>query len=241
MDTNITTPAYFAKLTAPQRVEVVLYILQSGRTVEIIREMYEAGTLELIFPPAIRGLHGMHQGRHHKYTALDHCAYCALASSENGDATDSLAALAHDWAKWETRNVKDDGTVTFYGHAERGAEMFRKWAAPLKEAFAAAGINTNLVAALIEHHMYFVAWVNNTPMRTNKILAMVDAIGEDSLYRLFRLRHADWITSAAEPETLEAMDRAQRDILLTAQERKNKAAADAKKIKLAVSARSSSA
>jgi len=59
-------------------------------------------------------------------------------------------ALLHDIGKPKTRRIDDDGTVTFHGHAEVGASMFRKRVA---DRVGFEGAERERVHFLILHHL----------------------------------------------------------------------------------------
>lgn len=59
-------------------------------------------------------------------------------------------ALLHDIGKPKTRRIDDRGNVTFYGHAEVGASMFRKRVA---ERLGFEGFEAERIHFLILHHL----------------------------------------------------------------------------------------
>jgi poly(A) polymerase len=59
-------------------------------------------------------------------------------------------ALLHDIGKPKTRRIDDGGTVTFHGHAEAGASMFRKRVA---DRLGFEGAQRERVHFLILHHL----------------------------------------------------------------------------------------
>ena len=59
-------------------------------------------------------------------------------------------ALLHDIGKPKTRCIDDDGTVTFHGHAEVGASMFRKRVA---DRLGFEGAQRERIHFLILHHL----------------------------------------------------------------------------------------
>ena len=59
-------------------------------------------------------------------------------------------ALLHDIGKPKTRRIDDDGTVTFHGHAEVGASMFRKRVA---DRLGFEGAQRERIDFLILHHL----------------------------------------------------------------------------------------
>lgn len=238
----VLSPCLLAKLTAEQKVDLVLYIFSQANSAELLRMMYRVGTFELVFPGRLRGLWDMDQGaEHHKLSAFDHCAECAavleglLVGDGDTEGVGGVIGFWHDAGKIETRAMTPEGKVTFHGHAEAGAALFAEWAAPLSEAFAAKGVDVKVAEAVIRHHMYFVAWCNGTPMTDKAILRMVAELGEANLPLLFALRQADWATSSRDMDTKEAQERAYHDILRAVAGAREKAAAEAAKVRLAVS------
>ncbi|MEM7448194.1 MAG: HDIG domain-containing metalloprotein [Myxococcota bacterium] len=78
-------------------------------------------------------------------------------------------ALLHDIGKPKTRRIEDNGQVTFYGHAEVGAAMFRKRTA---QRLGMQGALYERVHFLILHHLrpsqYRASWTDSAVRRFYK-------------------------------------------------------------------------
>jgi poly(A) polymerase len=101
-------------------------------------------------------------------------------------------ALLHDIGKPKTRRIDDAGNVTFHGHAEVGAAMFRKRVA---ERLGFEGDERERVHFLILHHLraaqYDEDWTDAAVRRFYKQM-------EEGLRDLLDLSRADITTKRAE-------------------------------------------
>jgi poly(A) polymerase len=101
-------------------------------------------------------------------------------------------ALLHDIGKPKTRRIDDAGNVTFHGHAEVGAAMFRKRVA---ERLGFVGAERERVHFLILHHLraaqYDEDWTDAAVRRFYKQM-------EEGLRDLLDLSRADITTKRAE-------------------------------------------
>jgi poly(A) polymerase len=101
-------------------------------------------------------------------------------------------ALLHDIGKPKTRRIDDRGNVTFYGHAEVGASMFRKRVA---ERLGFEGFEAERIHFLILHHLraaqYEEDWTDAAIRRFYKQMG-------DGLRDLLDLSRADITTKRPE-------------------------------------------
>jgi poly(A) polymerase len=101
-------------------------------------------------------------------------------------------ALLHDIGKPKTRRIDDRGNVTFYGHAEVGASMFRKRVA---ERLGFEGFEAERIHFLILHHLraaqYEEDWTDAAVRRFYKQMG-------DGLRDLLDLSRADITTKRPE-------------------------------------------
>ncbi|MGB5705038.1 MAG: HDIG domain-containing metalloprotein [Polyangiales bacterium] len=101
-------------------------------------------------------------------------------------------ALLHDIGKPKTRRIDDRGNVTFYGHAEVGASMFRKRVA---DRLGFEGFESERVHFLILHHLraaqYEEDWTDAAVRRFYKQMG-------DGLRDLLDLSRADITTKRPE-------------------------------------------
>ena len=102
------------------------------------------------------------------------------------------SALLHDIGKPKTRRIDDRGTVTFHGHAEVGAAMFRKRVA---HRLGFEGFERERVHFLILHHLraaqYEESWTDAAVRRFYKQMG-------DGLRDLLDLSRADITTKRPE-------------------------------------------
>ena len=80
------------------------------------------------------------------------------------------AAVAHDWAKPETRSVGEDSRIRFLTHDEKGAEV----AAKRMRALVFTTAEVQLVSQIIRHHM------------RPSLLAQEGVLTRRAIYRFFR-------------------------------------------------------
>ena len=101
-------------------------------------------------------------------------------------------ALLHDIGKPKTRKITDDGQVTFYGHSEVGAAMFRR---KVKRRLGFEGELSDRVHFLILNHLrasqYETSWTDAAVRRFYKQM-------DDGLRDLLDLSRADITTKRPE-------------------------------------------
>jgi len=124
---------------------------------------------------------GVPQNRYHEFDVYHH----TLATVREADPRFRVrwAALCHDLGKPATRAEKDDGDNSFYGHAQRGAEI----TARLLDRLRFPRSERDAIALLVSEHMfdYRPEWTDAAVRRFLK------RVGWDHLDDLFLLREAD--------------------------------------------------
>ncbi len=166
---------HILKKAPPERITLELFkTLKHQRSAKVIRDLYEYGVLEVIFPEVARLREIKDQGEHHIYPLDEHTLkvleslekvlqekekYVSAELLENlgtmqvhGEFSDiellKLSALFHDIAKPHTFEVKD-GKVTFYNHDKLGAQIVKEIGKRLKWSDSA----TEFIAKIVEHHL----------------------------------------------------------------------------------------
>lgn len=126
-----------------------------------------------------------------------------------------LAALLHDIAKPATRQIADDGTVTFYGHDILGERMARK-------RLGALGYSNEVIdkiGLLIRMHVrwYEPSWtdggirrfVREAGSQFNDLMALMEAdnTGTDPKYRnLYKALHKEFLARVERLKAQEKLD-----------------------------------
>lgn len=226
---EVARQAYRIETIAVERVSYELQsIFASTRTSMTLQMMAEDGLLPFLLPELYEG-HGVMQPKFHHLDVFGH-SFLALemmeriiqspadyypehselfgAYLENPRVVRALkwAALMHDVGKPATRVVRKDkgGRVTFYGHDERGKEIFMSYARRSRWSQA----DSELVGGLIAMHMHPFhlcnverSEKNLTPRAALKISQRAGA----NLEGLFLLAMADSLASEGEqkPEGME--------------------------------------
>jgi putative nucleotidyltransferase with HDIG domain len=199
-----------AALVAMERVrdewERLLRTPHPSRGIELLRR---AGLLER-WAPELARCAGVPQNRYHAYDVYEH----SLRTCDAAPAAKPRvrwAALLHDIGKPETRVVRD-GEGTFYGHAERGAEL----ADALLLRFRTPNDERHAIVHLVREHMFdFRREWSDAALRR-----WLRRVGVDAVADLFDLRLADVVgngTRAGFPMLLEEM-RARIEQLLREQQ-----------------------
>ncbi|RMH80050.1 MAG: CCA tRNA nucleotidyltransferase [Acidobacteria bacterium] len=167
--------ASLLKKSPAERVSLELFkVLSHPKSHKVLRELYEHGVLEALFPEARRWKEIKYQGEHHTYPLDEHVLkvmeFIDLVVEERerylhgelleklgsmevlGEFSDlellKLSALFHDIAKPHTFELKE-GKVTFYNHDKVGAQMVREYG----KAYRWGKEATEFVAKLVEQHL----------------------------------------------------------------------------------------
>ncbi len=145
----------------------------------------DVGLLKYIFPELLEG-EGVTQRGPHRFDIFRHNLFSLKwAATESGSLVVRLAALFHDIGKVKTRQVLEDGKITFYDHPKAGAHI-------------ASAILTRLhfphkiiedVAHLVYHHMFYYDVGKVTPSGVRRLLLRVG--GKEIFDDLLIVRRAD--------------------------------------------------
>ena len=101
------------------------------------------------FAPELLEIVGVTQNEFHAYPVWDHTLIALGNLPPEASLTLRLATLFHDVGKPRTKGAGEDGRVHFYGHADVGADMTRRWMGRLK--FSNDEIQA--VSTLVAQHM----------------------------------------------------------------------------------------
>ncbi|MDY6835959.1 MAG: HD domain-containing protein [Chloroflexota bacterium] len=101
-----------------------------------------------------------------------------------------LAALLHDVAKPQTKNIEKDGRTHFFGHAKEGALMARD----VLKRLRFGGQQIRLVESMIEHHLRL--WqMSNIGLPTRRAIYRYFRDTTDASFDIIVLSLADYIAS----------------------------------------------
>jgi poly(A) polymerase len=166
---------YLLSKVPGERISLELFkILRHNQSAKVIRDLYQNGVLEVIFPEFSRLREVKDQGEHHIYPLDEHTLrvlsaleqvieekerYLSSDLSKNlgtmqvhGEFSDiellKLAALFHDIAKPHTFEIRN-GKITFYNHDKLGAKMVKEIGKRLKWSDTA----TEFISKLVEEHL----------------------------------------------------------------------------------------
>ncbi|MFN7064716.1 MAG: HD domain-containing protein [Aquificaceae bacterium] len=158
-----------------ERITLELFkILRTSESHKILKNLYEHGILQILFPETERWKEIRDQGDHHLYPLEEHVLRVlealekllqevdvylpaeflkGLGSMEvHGEFSDvellKLSALLHDIAKPHTFEIKE-GKITFYNHHKVGAQIVSQYGKTYKWGENA----TKFVAKLVEEHL----------------------------------------------------------------------------------------
>ena len=112
------------------------------------------------FAPELMEMAGVTQNEFHAYPVWEHTLIALGNLNPDASLTLRLATLSHDVGKPRTKGVGEDGRVHFYGHADLGAEIARRWMGRLKFP----NDETQAVTTLVAQHMrigeYHAHWTD---------------------------------------------------------------------------------
>ena len=150
----IKRDAKLVKNSAGERIRTELFkILRSYKAYYYLSQMADIGLLREIFPE-LDALKGCTQNRYHSYDVFEHTmkAFCCLEKilndyseyipkiynqnikqlNKNKGHLLKLAILLHDIGKPAARSIDRRGSIHFYGHGKKGADMVNKISQRLK-------------------------------------------------------------------------------------------------------------
>lgn len=128
--------------------------------------LHETGCLD-VWLPEVAGLVGFGDGEWRHKDVWKHTKLVVKQSVPRLEVR--WGALLHDIGKPRTRRIEPDGAVTFYGHSEVGAAMFKKRVAP---RLGFEGALYDRLHFLILHHLrasqYDGSWTDSAVRRFYK-------------------------------------------------------------------------
>ena len=210
-------------------------LLAADRVYPVILQMDDVGILSVMFPE-VEPMRGMSQNRFHRYDVWEHSLKCLeelellletyqkrlcgyegiirpylerpLGGGWTGASLLKLTALFHDVGKPDTRNVKEDGEATFYGHENRGAVIFTSMCLRLLMGRRAVRTGT----ALIKHHMRLLSLSRMEHITPRALGRLIRDVG-DNLPGVVLLGLADTGAGHTDARRVEQGDALARDIL----------------------------
>ncbi len=182
-------PATWRNLPASELRQVFDVVLMSRHTPAALQALYDIGVLD-VWLPEVASLVGF-GGRDWRHKDVwRHTKQVVWQSVPR--LTVRWGALLHDIGKVKTRRLEADGKVTFHGHAEVGAAMFRKRIAKRLPFESSLYQRTNY---LIYHHLrgsqYDGTWTDGAVRRFYREMG-------DGLDDLLLLSRADITTKYRE-------------------------------------------
>jgi len=190
----VTGMASQLKLAAAERVRdemmKILLIERPSKGFDLLRK---SGLLEAFLPELTEGINRK-QNRRHKHTVFRHIMETVDRTEQ--DPVLRLAALFHDIAKPRTRK-KNKGDFTFYGHAEKSAEM----AAGIMERLRFSNEMIRRVTNLVAHHMveYNSQWSDGAVRR------LIRRFQPDPVETLLSFRRADLLAHGTADKDLDLL------------------------------------
>jgi putative nucleotidyltransferase with HDIG domain len=175
----------FRKVSAERVRDELLKLLLAPHPSRGIELMRQTGLLAEVLPEVLAEF-GCQQNRFHKHDVYQH----SLATLDVVAAQPilRLAALLHDVGKPGTQTPQPDapGEFGFFKHEHVGAEM----AEAIAERLRLSRAETELLVALVEHHMFFYTpeWSDGTVRR------FVNRVQAERISLLFSLREADIVS-----------------------------------------------
>ena len=112
------------------------------------------------FAPELTAMVGVTQNEFHAYPVWDHTLIALGNLPPDATLALRLATLFHDVGKPPTKAVGDDGRVHFYGHADAGAAITRRWMNRLKFSNDEIAAVTKLVAQHMRIGEYKPLWTD---------------------------------------------------------------------------------
>ena len=151
------------------------------------------------FAPELLEMVGVTQNEFHAYPVWEHTLLALQNLPPDASLTLRLATLLHDVGKPRIRSVGDDGRVHFYGHADAGAEVARRFLTRLKFSNDEIAAVTTLVAQHMRIGDYQDAWTDAAVRRLMRDLG-------PHLDALFAIHAADVSALAPEQHNLSRAD-----------------------------------
>jgi hypothetical protein len=141
--------------------------------------------LDFWYPDELEDLIGMKQGKQHNTDVLQHSI--SVLTKTSPILPLRMAALLHDTGKALTREVSDDGKITFKGHEAKSAIIAKKLLTEL--GYDPDFIHT--VAMLCHNHMRTKQFGNDIKSMSNKAIRRIMVNAGKDFDLLLELIHAD--------------------------------------------------
>jgi len=210
-------------------------LLDAKRTYPVICAMDDAGVLPVLFPE-IETMRGVSQNRFHRFDVWGHSLACLdelerlievyperlpgygevirtyldrpMGGGWTNESLLKLTAIFHDVGKPATRNVREDGEATFYGHENKGAAIFKSMCLRLLMGRRAVRAGTSL----IRHHMRLLSLSCMEEITPRALGRLIRDVGDD-LPGVVLLGLADTGAGHTDSHRLQQGDDLARDIL----------------------------
>ncbi len=147
-------------------------------------ELLKDGGLLAQFAPELLEMVGVTQNEAHAYPVWEHSLLALGSLPPDASLTLRLATLFHDVGKPRTKGAGEDGRIHFYGHADVGADMVRRWMNRLKFPNDEISAVTTLVAQHMRIGEYHDDWTDAAVRRLMRDLG-------PHLDDLFEINRAD--------------------------------------------------
>ncbi len=168
------------RLSAERVREELERLLLGARPDAGLDLLSETGLLDPVLPE-LAACRGVSQNRYHRHDVYRHRLETVRAAARRPRVV--WAALCHDLGKPATRAVRPDGEITFYGHAQVGAEITDR----ALERLRFPRLERLAIVHLVREHLF-----DYTPEWTDAaVRRFLRRVGEEHLTDLFDLRRAD--------------------------------------------------
>ncbi len=131
------------QLISRERIQAELDKLLCSSHPEYFRKAYELGITKVVLPEFDAAMKTPQRNRYHQFSVGEHTL--KTLGQIRADRVLRWTMLLHDLGKTETMSEDPDGTIHFYGHAKKSAEMARRIMKGLKFDNAALDAVTLLV------------------------------------------------------------------------------------------------
>lgn len=177
-----------------ERIKDELFkLLSVDKPYEGILLLRETGILQIILPELEQCFGIVQEGPKHDrvYDIGEHCLN-SLKYCPSPDPLVRFATLIHDVGKAKTKNVQEDGNVTFYGHDIKGAKI----AVNIGKRFKFSNKETDKLVRLIRWHMFSV----NENQTDSAIRRFIKNVGLENVDDMMALRIGDRLGGGTEKD-----------------------------------------
>jgi tRNA nucleotidyltransferase (CCA-adding enzyme) len=175
---------------SPERIQEELnkLLLKAKFPSTGFRLMQKTGLLKRIFPELEAGIGVDQPGGYHAYDVFEHSIQTADHAPR--ELVIRLAALFHDLAKPECRELTEEGS-TFYGHDKKGARASKR----ILERLRYSNQIIEKVTLLVDKHMF------TTGVTDKGVRRLIRKMGQELVFPLLDLRRADVVAQGKGGET----------------------------------------